>query len=273
MRRTVLLTLALATTLWGTSAPAQAPGPVLVVGDSLEVGTGPHLKRALRGRQVTVDAQSGRPSSEGVRVLRDLLRPAHRVVVFDLGTNDDPSLPRRLRSSLSAAQELVGKRCLVVSTLVRPAADGVSIEAMNRVIEEFASATPTVKVADWRAAAKRSPGLIGRDGVHATRSGYAARARVVADAVRSCSEEDGGRGSRSRSAGRGEAAPPLPQTGSADSLADLIEALPLELPLEAVRRVSELVERAVRQTQGAVIPIAPDATLGRPGDPLGRRSP
>ena len=68
-----------------------APGAtasVLVVGDSLEVGSAPHLRAALGGTAVEIDAEKGRTSGQGVGVLADRLRPEHEVVVFPLGTND-----------------------------------------------------------------------------------------------------------------------------------------------------------------------------------------
>ena len=42
---------------------------VLVVGDSLGVGTTPHLRAQLDGVRVDGDSRIGRPSPEGVRVL------------------------------------------------------------------------------------------------------------------------------------------------------------------------------------------------------------
>ena len=44
------------------SAVADTRG-VLVVGDSLEVGTAPYLDDQLRGVPLTVDSRNGRPSS------------------------------------------------------------------------------------------------------------------------------------------------------------------------------------------------------------------
>ena len=57
------------------------------------------------------------------------------MIVFDLGTNDDPSRPAVLRNSLSGALSLAGDRCLVVSTLRRPPLNGVSVDAMNGEID------------------------------------------------------------------------------------------------------------------------------------------
>src|SRR2546423_792623 len=76
--------------------PAAASAKeVLVVGDSLEVGTGPYLPRALPHDSVTVDAKKSRSSNVGVGVLRSRLKAGQAVVGFDLGTNDDPGAPGR----------------------------------------------------------------------------------------------------------------------------------------------------------------------------------
>ena len=165
-------------------AAAQSVGPVLVVGDSLEVGTEPYLRQELPGTDLTVDALKGRPSSEGVEVLRAAIRPEHEVVVFDLGTNDDPANPSGLAASLDAAREIAGDRCLVVATINRPPLAGVSDAGLNGVVRRFAASTGA-QVADWRAAAAE-PGVLGTDGVHGTADGYAVRGALVADAIRSC---------------------------------------------------------------------------------------
>lgn len=184
------------------AAPAAADPSVLVVGDSLEVGTGPHLERELPGRSVTVDAIRGRPSPEGVDVLRSRLRHDDEIVVFDLGTNDDPGNPGLLTSDLAAARGIAGRRCMVVATIARPPLNGVSFDALNQVIEAFASRDANARLADWHAQTVRDPGLVAGDGIHPGNDGYARRARLVADAVRSCGRAgEGGpaqRGSPSR---------------------------------------------------------------------------
>ena len=59
--------LAVAAVLSGRRRPArrQAGGPVLVVGDSLEVGSAPYLRQALPGTALEVDAERSRSSSAG----------------------------------------------------------------------------------------------------------------------------------------------------------------------------------------------------------------
>jgi lysophospholipase L1-like esterase len=161
----------------------QGGGGVLVIGDSLEVGSGPYLRAALPG--VTVDAEKGRTSGQGVRVLVDRLSPSDQVIVFPLGTNDSPANAGGLAADLAAVRRLAGDRCIVVATLSRPPVRGVPVAGLNRVIERFAAQTGA-QVADWRTVVRSIPSLLGRDQVHATREGYSLRASLLAEAVHGC---------------------------------------------------------------------------------------
>src|SRR5215213_3028736 len=148
----ILATAAVAAAGAPPAVALQAGGDsLLVVGDSLEVGSRPYLPSALPGMRVDVDAVKGRTSTEGVGVLADRLRPGHGVVVFPLGTNDSPADPARLAADLAAAKRIAGDRCMVVATIARPI-----------------------------------PSLLGADGVHATGEGYGVRATLIAEAVQSC---------------------------------------------------------------------------------------
>jgi hypothetical protein len=176
--------LAIAAVLSAAPAEAQgAGGPVLVVGDSLEVGSGPYLRQALSGLEVTVDAERSRTSSAGRRVLAEELRDDHEVVVFPLGTNDLSA--STLESNLAAAQELARGRCMVVATIVRPNERGSSTAELNRAVEAFASRAGA-QVMDWHSAALSTPGVLGRDRIHATSQGYALRGSLLAEAVQGC---------------------------------------------------------------------------------------
>jgi hypothetical protein len=177
----ILATAAVAATC--LAAPAAQAAPVLVVGDSLEVGSGPYLRHLLPG--VTVDAEKGRTSSEGVRVLSSLLDPSVRVIVFPLGTNDSPSNAGGLAANLAAVRQMAGDRCVVVATISRPPAGGVSVGAINRVVEQFAG-RPAAQVADWRTVVASIPSLLVGDRVHATGDGYSVRATLLAEAVQGC---------------------------------------------------------------------------------------
>jgi hypothetical protein len=168
-------------------APAVAlqapPDGTLVIGDSLEVGSGPYLRSVLPG--VRVDAEKGRTSGQGVKVLASRLTASDQVIVFPLGTNDSPSDPGALAADLAAVRQLGGDRCIVVATIARPPVGGVPVAGLNRVVEQFAAQTGAL-VADWRTVVRSIPSLLGRDGVHATSIGYQARAHMSAAAARSC---------------------------------------------------------------------------------------
>lgn len=193
--------------------PASAAASVLYVGDSLGVGTTPYLRDELGGIPLDVDAKVGRPSSVGVEILRETIAPQHDVVVFDLGTNDDPAAPQALSDDLAAARQIAGDRCLVVATLNRPPLNGVSVDGLNRAIESFAAADPATAVVDWHAQVEHDPALV-TDGIHSGPEGYALRAQLFADAIASCAgaaTAPGGGGSGQGGFGReGEHAQPLP---------------------------------------------------------------
>lgn len=162
-----------------------ASAAVLYVGDSLGVGTVPHLRDALGSQTVDAEVETGRPSSVGVEVLGGLIGPGYDTVVFDLGTNDDPAAPDALAAELTAARGLAGDRCMVVATLNRPPLNGVSVDGLNRAIERFAAANPQVALVDWHAAVARRPDLL-FDGVHAQPAGYELRAGLFAQAIDGC---------------------------------------------------------------------------------------
>jgi lysophospholipase L1-like esterase len=249
-------------------AAAQTGGEaVLVVGDSLAVGSGPYVRQALGGLSVEVDAKRSRTSSEGLRVLGAKLRAEHDVVVFDLGTNDTSA--SAFGSNLVAARELAGGRCMVVATISRPPLRGSAAGPLNRVIEQFA-AQGNVQVADWRSATATTPGVLGRDRTHATGQGYALRGSLLAEAVQGCllggdfggipaPEDPNARPPEARRRGRPRRRRPPP-------------ARPAKLPAPAVidafgtmaGRVVSLVAAAGRGAQTAAAGPAPEPVLGAP---------
>lgn len=190
-----LLGLAVAASL---AIPAGAGATVLYVGDSLGVGTGPYLRQELGGVPMTLDAEVGRPSGVGVDILSSKISADDEVVVFDLGTNDDPAAPGTLAADLRAARQIAADRCLVVATLNRPPLNGVSVGGLNKAVSSFASSDPNAQLVDWHAAAQRNPGLLA-DGVHTDADGYALRAKLFAQAVGSCGAIGAAGGPRSSS--------------------------------------------------------------------------
>lgn len=166
----VLVLLALA------PASARADDGTLYVGDSLGVGTVRQLRSTTAGATLEVDTRVGRSSTEGLAVLRSRLRRRHKVVVFDLGTNDGS--PDLLRQNLDRARGLTGERTLIVFTLNKPGA-----RPFNSAIRTFARSAHNVFVIDWHSTAA-SAHLLAGDGIHASPSGYRRRAALVASLIR-----------------------------------------------------------------------------------------
>jgi len=157
-------------------ARASARDATLYVGDSLGVGTVRQLRSTTTGATLEGDTRVGRSSTEGLAVLRSRLRRRHRVVVFDLGTNDGS--PDLLRQNLHRARELTGERPLILFTLNKPGA-----RSFNTAIRTFARSADNVFVIDWRLTAA-SAHLLAGDGIHASPSGYRRRAALVASLIR-----------------------------------------------------------------------------------------
>ena len=147
-------------------------GSVLVVGDSLEVGTFPLLNARLGGR-LTGDFDGGRPSRTGIAVLRRMLpRRAFQTVVFDLGTND--ATAAELQWSLRRLSALTGRRRIVLATVNSPFAE----RAKNELLRAYARDHLNVSLLDWN---RVSSGLGLPDGIHGA---YEQRAALFARALR-----------------------------------------------------------------------------------------
>ena len=152
----------------------------MYVGDSLGVGTLPQLVARMPAVSFDGDTRVGRTSSEGLAVLRVRLRPRHRVVIFDLGTNDFSTAT--LTSNLHRARREAGERPMIVFTLNKPGAG-----PFNRALRAFAARAPDVELIDWRAQAARER-LLGGDGIHASAAGYRRRAALVAGRLRALAD-------------------------------------------------------------------------------------
>ena len=102
---TALLALVMAAlTILALLAPAARAAPhVLVVGDSLEELTSPHLAKLLPGVRLTINAVGGYNSYQIFDLFQESYEPSQRVVVFDAGTNDNPGYPQILAGNLARA--------------------------------------------------------------------------------------------------------------------------------------------------------------------------
>lgn len=167
-------------------ALAAGDGGVLVVGDSLEVLTSPYLKRYLPGVALTIDAQGGYNSYQIRELFEESYDPSQSVIVFDAGTNDNPSYPQILAENLAAVAAAIGERCMVVPTIHGLTVDGVDSTGKNEVVESFAASRPGTQVPDWARAVATHPELMQADGLHPIAAGADHRARLIARGVEGC---------------------------------------------------------------------------------------
>jgi lysophospholipase L1-like esterase len=267
----LLLAVAVALGLVVGAVAAPVSASVLVVGDSLGVGTEPALRAALPDLEIEADSLGGRPSRPGVGILAERLSPEHDTVVFDLGTNDGPAAVGITAASLLAARDLAVGRCLVVATLNHPPVAGIPIDAQNSMIRRFAAGTPNVALVEWRGAAASTPGALLRDGVHATGAGYALRAQLFADAIRGCVSTGGGAGVPApdgrRAATTDRPARRVPQPAGPSLETRLATAVVARLgadggPLALARGAAAAVVAAATSLREVLTPRGPEPVLG-----------
>ena len=162
---------------------------VFVDGDSLAVGTGWYLPTYLPGWTMHSDAVVSRHASEGVASIEARAREGllERVVVVDLGTNDDPSAVTRFSSYVKTVVRVAGPgRCVIWSTINRPPYGGVSYDGYNAVLRGLDIRYRNLHVFDWAALAAAHREWFGADGVHPNAAGYRARAAGLARIVKTC---------------------------------------------------------------------------------------
>lgn len=159
-------------------------GAVTLVGDSLNVGTEPYLRDALRGWTIDAHDRVGRATAEGVEELRSLGGRLAPVVVVSLGTNDADGTEAGFRRLVEQAVAIVGPgRCLVWATIVR---DGVARDPFDSALREASAAHGNVRLVEWARMVSEGGSLLAADSVHGTPDGYARRAEETARVVRSC---------------------------------------------------------------------------------------
>lgn len=192
MRLRALSFAVLALTLCVGAAPAAAARPrLLVIGDSLAIGTQAPMAAMLPGWRIRTVARIGRPLDEGMRVFR-ALEPAPVVTAFSLFTNDDPgnvtALVRAVKESLDLQH---GAACSIWATVVRPNVGGRSYSPVNRRLRRLARRPEMLGrlvIVPWAEKVRRHPEWMAGDRVHGTPAGYQARARLYADAVERCQQ-------------------------------------------------------------------------------------
>ncbi len=183
-RRRATLVVACAALGGAVIAPPALAGPadVLVVGDSLAVGTRRFLPPMLDGRNVVTAAKSGITTPQGMRIVRRELRViTPQVVIVSLGSNDGSSA-RRFADRLRRTMKLLpADACVIWSTIIRPKRKG-AYRGLNRVLHQAKRRDPRIVVVDWEHAVKDGAVAL-KDGLHADAAGYHYRSAMLADAV------------------------------------------------------------------------------------------
>jgi hypothetical protein len=171
------------------TAPATSPSAsrLVMVGDSLSVGTKAPLASILPGWDVTTDGRTGRPLAEGMRIIRALPSPPP-ILAVSLFTNDGPTSVTALEDAVRETITMqAGHGCVIWATIVRPAVGGTTYDRANAALARLADANPTVmRLVPWARQIAAHPESLAGDGVHATPAGYTARAQLYAAAARSC---------------------------------------------------------------------------------------
>ena len=168
----------------GSSAGAADRRSVLDLGDSLSVGTAPYLALQLRGYRIEGYRAVGLRSNQAATRIARARAPLPRVLVVSAGTNDDPRELSAFSESVSSVLAVAGrKRCIVWPTIARPPVGGKAYLGLNRVLARVAARSPNLVLVDWVGMVRRNPGWLGWDRVHASSTGYRARAKAIARAV------------------------------------------------------------------------------------------
>lgn len=156
---------------------------LLVVGDSLTVGTRPYLPHFLRRWHIRQVVSISKQAYQGPSTLRHYGRHLARVVFVNLGTNggahDVAGITRAIRRTMRIAGP---DRCVVWANVVRPGGYG----SINRAIAAQARKRRNLIVFRWARMARRHPGWFASDGVHVTASAYRIRAKAMAHSIGAC---------------------------------------------------------------------------------------
>jgi lysophospholipase L1-like esterase len=168
----------------GSRAETTAPRSILDLGDSLSVGTGPHLRARLRGYRVARIYDTGLHAYDAAEIVARERMSLPAVLVVSAGTNDDPRIVSTFARAISGIVEAAGgQRCVVWPTIVRPPAVGATYERFNLALIRAAARHPNLVLVDWVGMVRRHPWWLSDDGVHVSVAGYRARAAAIAAAI------------------------------------------------------------------------------------------
>lgn len=181
-----------ATAVTSPAAPASQPRVdasmgMLMIGDSLGVGTDKPLKDLLAGKDVQVNAKGGRTLAQGMKEY-DAVANKPKVVAMGLFTNNAPTQINELRDAIQKtiddARARGGK--VIWATIVRPDYSGKSYDEVNKLIRDMGAQNADVmRVVDWAAEVAAHPDWMSPDKIHANPTGYKERARLYVEAANS----------------------------------------------------------------------------------------
>jgi hypothetical protein len=250
LRSSVGAALALTVALLALAPTARAVegnGGVLIVGDSLEELTSPHLEGLLPGVPLTINAVGGSNTYEIFDLFQESYSPSDSVIVFDGGTNDNPAYPQILAENLQKVVATIGDRCLVVPTIHGYTVNGYNNRGKNRVVHELAASRRGTQTPDWATTVNQNPSLLEPDNLHPNTEGSEVRAQLIAEGITAClAGAPSGLPSAVPSAGADE----LEASGSAAREAPQPEARPETRHLQLVDRVASRRSELIKQLAG-----------------------
>lgn len=164
------------------TAPKSAPdGAVLVVGDSLTVGSA-NTTKTSSSQVLAVDAEVGRSVRTGIEKLRSNDAAGSSLIVFALGTNDHLASPSQVASWVAQVAEASGGRPVIwVNLDTGGSMSGAA--TFNGALTSAAADHPNITVADWDSHIAGRVGLRAGDGIHYTAAGYQTRGAWLADII------------------------------------------------------------------------------------------
>jgi hypothetical protein len=188
----VLAAAALLGTAAGAGGKAHIPysRSLLVVGDSLTVGTRPYLPHYLPHFRIHQEVAISTQVTQGPGIMRRYGRHLPRVIFVNLGTNGDPRATGLFEHEVRSVMHIAGKhRCVVWASIVRPPVAGASYARLNRVLADQARTRRNLMLFRWVRMARAHPYWFGPDHVHVTATAYRIRAKAMAEQIRACRRE------------------------------------------------------------------------------------
>jgi lysophospholipase L1-like esterase len=159
--------------------PTNSVRRVLIIGDSLTVGTSPHWPSNGESLRVDINAKEGRPLQQVNRIVADTVEHTDAYVLA-LGTNDCMGNPDedQIRDLIISALNTSQAKPVLLLTLGERGEIQDCAARFNSVAKRLAASIPSLELGDWQALAGDHTEWYGAngDGIHLTPSGYKARA-------------------------------------------------------------------------------------------------